>query len=74
MSVRRALVEHRKTVLEGVVERVAWCAVRIGDAANEVLRPGQRAGVNGVLHQPALEVEATGVDGQSQHAADPDHG
>ena len=72
--VGRVLVEGRKCVVERVVEGIVRLAVRVGDGSHQALGTRQRTGVDRVLHQPALEVEAAGVDRQGEHAADGDHG
>ena len=46
--------------------------VRVG--AHQVLRAGQGAGINRILHQAPLEIKPTRVDRQREHSANRDHG
>jgi hypothetical protein len=65
--------EDGEGVLLPVVEGLGRRPVGVGDCADQVLGPGKRSGVDGILHQAALKVEAAGVDGEREHPTDGNH-
>jgi len=60
-------------LLHGLVARGRRIPSRIGVRADQFLSPGERAGVNGILHEATCEIELACVNSERHHATDGNH-